>query len=61
MTGRYAGYTFDGRRTHVRLGFFYRKTDTQTSPVDDTSSSNGGRIYRGHVSPDGVLGSVFKD
>ena len=31
VADRHAGYTFDDRHTHARLGFFYRKAGTQTS------------------------------
>ena len=53
VADRHAGYTFDDRHTHARLGFFYRKAGTQTS--------YGGWIYGGHVFPDGASGSIFED
>ena len=56
VADRHAGYTFDDRHTHARLGFFYRKAGTQTSSADGAGSSNGGWIYGGHVFPDGALG-----
>jgi len=56
VADRHAGYTFDDRHTHARLGFFYRKAGTQTSSADGASSSNGG-----HVFPDGASGSIFED
>nr|AAG09737.1 fructosyltransferase [Actinomyces naeslundii] len=52
VADRHAGYTFDDRHTHARLGFFYRKAGTQTSSADGAGSSNGGWIYGGHVFPD---------
>ena len=61
VADRHAGYTFDDRHTHARLGFFYRKAGTQTSSADGASSSNGGWIYGGHVFPDGASGSIFED
>ena len=61
VADRHAGYTFDDRHTHARLGFFYRKAGTQTSSTDGANSSNGGWIYGGHVFPDGASGSIFED
>ena len=61
VADRHAGYTFDDRHTHARLGFFYRKAGTQTSSADGAGSSNGGWIYGGHVFPDGASGSIFED
>ncbi|ERH24983.1 levansucrase domain protein [Actinomyces johnsonii F0542] len=61
VADRHAGYTFDDRHTHARLGFFYRKAGTQTSSADGANSSNGGWIYGGHVFPDGASGSIFED
>ncbi|MEK8226355.1 glycoside hydrolase family 68 protein [Oerskovia sp. M15] len=52
-----AGYTFDDRHTHARMGFFYRKADI---PTEDRPE-NGGWIYGGHVFPDGAAGSIFED
>ena len=61
VADRHAGYTFDDRHTHARLGFFYRKAGTQTSSADGANSSNGGWTYGGHVFPDGASGSIFED
>ena len=61
VADRHAGYTFDDRHTHARLGFFDRKAGTQTSSADGAGSSNGGWIYGGHVFPDGASGSIFED
>ena len=61
VADRHAGYTFDDRHTHARLGFFYRKAGTQTSSADGANSSNGGWVYGGHVFPDGASGSIFED
>ena len=61
VADRHAGYTFDDRHTHARLGFFYRKAGTETSSADGAGSSNGGWIYGGHVFPDGASGSIFED
>ncbi|WP_108723870.1 glycoside hydrolase family 68 protein [Cellulomonas timonensis] len=52
-----AGYTFDDRHTHARLGFFYRKAGI---PADERPE-NGGWIYGGHVFPDGAAGAIFED
>ncbi len=38
VADRHAGYTFDDRHTHARLGFFYRKAGTQTSSADGANS-----------------------
>ena len=61
VADRDAGYSFDDRHTHARMGFFYRKAGTTTSSADGASSSNGGWIYGGHVFPDGASGSIFED
>ena len=39
VADRHAGYTFDDRHTHARLGFFYRKAGTLTSSADGASGS----------------------
>ena len=61
VADRHAGYTFDDRHTHARLGYFYRKADTDESSEGGASASNGGWIYGGHVFPDGASGSIFED
>ncbi|MBB2176167.1 glycoside hydrolase family 68 protein [Gluconacetobacter johannae] len=50
-----AGYTFDDRHVHARIGFFYRRAGIPASqrPV------NGGWIYGGHLFPDGTSAQVF--
>ena len=52
-----AGYTFDDRHTHARIGFFYRPADV---PADERPA-NGGWTYGGHVFPDGAAGAIFED
>jgi levansucrase len=52
-----AGYTFDDRHTHARMGFFYRKANVPA----DQRPANGGWIYGGHVFPDGAAASIFED
>ena len=52
-----AGYTFDARHTHARLGFFYRKADVPA----EQRPENGGWIYGGLVFPDGAAGAIFED
>ncbi|TCV93344.1 levansucrase [Luteibacter rhizovicinus] len=52
---RHAGYSFDDRHTHARLGYFYRKALPPGSP----HLPNGGWIYGGHVFPDGASDVVF--
>lgn len=52
-----AGYTFDARHTHARMGFFYRKAGVPA----DQRPENGGWIYGGHVFPDGAAGAIFED
>ena len=56
VADRHAGYTFDDRHTHARLGFFYRKAGTQTSSADGAGSSIGGNkdgnpVRGGSLSP----------
>jgi levansucrase len=50
-----AGYGFDDRHVHARIGFFYRRTGIPASqrPV------NGGWTYGGHLFPDGASAQVF--
>ena len=52
-----AGYTFDDRHTHARMGYFYRKAGI---PADERPV-NGGWIYGGHVFPEGAAGGIFED
>jgi len=50
-----AGYGFDDRHTHARIGYFYRRAGIPASqrPV------NGGWIYGGHLIPEGAQEQVF--
>ncbi|WP_215769108.1 glycoside hydrolase family 68 protein [Gluconobacter sp. P5B12] len=52
---RDAGYTFDDRHVHARIGFFYRphKTPRGGRPA------NGGWTYGGNVFPDGQSAEVY--
>jgi levansucrase len=52
---RHAGYTFDDRHTHARIGFFYRKAGLASwqRPPD------GGWIFGGYAFPDGASDKVF--
>lgn len=52
-----AGYAFDDRHTHARMGFFYRKADVPTADRPE----NGGWIYGGHVFPEGAAGAIYED
>ncbi|VEG27298.1 glycoside hydrolase family 68 protein [Actinomyces howellii] len=61
VADRHAGYTFDDRHTHARLGYFYRKAGTETSSSAGSAASNGEWIYGGHVFPDGATGAIFED
>lgn len=61
VADRHAGYTFDDRHTHARLGYFYRPAGTETSSAGGASASNGEWIYGGHVFPDGATGAIFED
>ncbi|HEY5835674.1 glycoside hydrolase family 68 protein [Streptomyces sp.] len=47
---RNAGYTFDERHTHARIGYFYRRADIPA----DLRPRNGGWIYGGDLFPDGA-------
>ncbi|WP_426284058.1 glycoside hydrolase family 68 protein [Burkholderia ambifaria] len=51
----HAGYTFDDRHVHARIGFFYRKTGIPASQ----RPANGGWIWGGHLFPDGSSIRVF--
>ncbi|WP_082190244.1 glycoside hydrolase family 68 protein [Frateuria defendens] len=51
----HAGYVFDDRHVHARLGFFYRKAGIPASQ----RPRDGGWIYGGHVFPDGASIKVF--
>nr|QEP49740.1 levansucrase [Gluconacetobacter diazotrophicus]QEP49741.1 levansucrase [Gluconacetobacter diazotrophicus] len=50
-----AGYGFDDRHVHARIGFFYRRAGIPASrrPV------NGGWTYGGHLFPDGASAQVY--
>ena len=50
-----AGYTFDDRHVHARIGFFYRRAGIPAS----RRPRNGGWIYGGHLFPDGASAKVF--
>lgn len=52
-----AGYAFDDRHSHARLGFFYREADVAT----EDRPENGGWIYGGNVFADGLSASIFED
>lgn len=51
----HAGYTFDDRHVHARIGFFYRRAGIPASqrPAD------GGWTWGGHLFPDGASVKVF--
>jgi len=50
-----AGYTFDDRHVHARIGFFYRRSGIPASkrPV------GGGWVYGGNVFPDGQSDAIY--
>lgn len=50
-----AGYTFDDRHVHARIGFFYRRAGIPAA----LRPRNGGWIYGGHLFPDGSSVKVF--
>ncbi|MCK0117624.1 glycoside hydrolase family 68 protein [Isoptericola sp. S6320L] len=52
-----AGYAFDERHTHARMGYFFRKAGV---PADERPA-NGGWTYGGNVFPDGAAGTIFDD
>lgn len=52
-----AGYAFDERHTHARMGYFFRKAGV---PADERPE-NGGWTYGGNVFPDGAAGTIFED
>lgn len=52
-----AGYAFDERHTHARMGYFFRKAGV---PADERPA-DGGWTYGGNVFPDGAAGTVFED
>lgn len=51
----HAGYIFDDRHVHARIGYFFRKTGVPAAlrPAD------GGWIYGGHLFPDGASAQIF--
>jgi levansucrase len=52
-----AGYAFDERHTHARMGLFYRPAGVPAGERPE----NGGWIYGGNVFPDGAAGSIYED
>ncbi len=52
-----AGYTFDARHTHARMGYFYRPAQVP----EGGRPANGGWVYGGNVFPDGAAGQIFED
>ncbi|MFT8776795.1 MAG: glycoside hydrolase family 68 protein [Gluconacetobacter liquefaciens] len=50
-----AGYGFDDRHTHARIGFFYRRAGIPVS----RRPANGGWIYGGLLIPEGAQEQVF--
>lgn len=50
-----AGYGFDDRHVHARIGFFYRRTGIPES----RRPAAGGWIYGGNVFPDGASAQVY--
>lgn len=52
---RNAGYTFDDRHIHARIGYFYRRAGIPASQ----RPANGGWIYGGHLFPEGSSVAVF--
>ena len=52
-----AGYTFDDRHVHARIGYFYRKADIPAAQ----RPANGGWIYGGLAFPDGASRAIFDD
>ncbi|MBB2173482.1 glycoside hydrolase family 68 protein [Gluconacetobacter asukensis] len=50
-----AGYGFDDRHTHARIGFFYRRAGIRA----DQRPANGGWIYGGLLIPEGAQEQVF--
>ncbi|MBE0629265.1 MAG: glycoside hydrolase family 68 protein, partial [Burkholderia vietnamiensis] len=51
----HAGYTFDDRHVHARIGFFYRRAGVPAA----LRPANGGWIWGGHLFPDGASVKVF--
>ena len=51
----HAGYTFDDRHVHARIGFFYRRAGIPASQ----RPANGGWTWGGHLFPDGASAKVF--
>lgn len=52
-----AGYVFDDRHVHARIGFFYRKAGIPPR----RRPPNGGWIYGGNLFPDGASVKIFGD
>ncbi|WP_422863018.1 glycoside hydrolase family 68 protein [Endosaccharibacter trunci] len=50
-----AGYSFDDRHVHARIGFFYRRSVIPAS----RRPANGGWIYGGNVFPDGQSDAIY--
>ncbi|QFU99536.1 Levansucrase [Luteimicrobium xylanilyticum] len=57
VADRDAGYSFDERHTHARIGYFYRKAGVPASQ----RPANGGWKYGGHLVPDGASAQIFTD
>ena len=51
----HAGYTFDDRHVHARIGFFYRRAGVPAA----LRPANGGWTWGGHLFPDGASVKVF--
>ena len=50
-----AGYTFDDRHVHARIGYFYRRANIPAR----LRPANGGWTYGGHLFPDGSSVRIF--
>ncbi|WP_408887123.1 glycoside hydrolase family 68 protein [Kozakia baliensis] len=50
-----AGYTFDDRHIHARIGYFYRRAGIPAAQ----RPANGGWIYGGFLFPDGASAKVY--
>lgn len=51
----HAGYLFDDRHVHARIGYFYRKAGVPAAQ----RPPNGGWIYGGHLFPEGSSVKIF--
>lgn len=51
----HAGYVFDDRHVHARIGYFYRRAGVPAA----LRPSDGGWTYGGHLFPDGSSAQVF--